>query len=88
MQPHFTDTCLITDDVPGLAACYAALLDAEVQGGAPHARVPGDRRGRTSRTPAARGIEILKPPTTQPRGRRSVWLRDPEGNIVNLYQQA
>ncbi|MFG2971205.1 VOC family protein [Streptomyces sp. NPDC048288] len=36
----------------------------------------------------ARGIEILKPPTTQPWGRRSVWLRDPDGNIVNLYQEA
>lgn len=36
----------------------------------------------------ARGVEILKPPTTQPWGRRSVWLRDPDGNIVNLYQKA
>ena len=35
----------------------------------------------------ARGVEILKPPTTQPWGRRSVWLRDPDGNIVNLYQE-
>ncbi|MGW0828878.1 VOC family protein [Streptomyces prunicolor] len=32
-------------------------------------------------------VEILKPPTTQPWGRRSVWLRDPDGNIVNLYQE-
>jgi catechol 2,3-dioxygenase-like lactoylglutathione lyase family enzyme len=36
----------------------------------------------------ARGVEILKPPTTQGWGRRSVWLRDPDGNIVNLYQKA
>jgi len=34
------------------------------------------------------GLRILKPPTTQPWGRRSLWLRDPDGNIVNLYQQA
>ena len=34
------------------------------------------------------GTRILKPPTTQPWGRRSLWLRDPDGNIVNLYQQA
>ena len=36
----------------------------------------------------AQGAEILKPPTTQPWGRRSVWLRDPDGNLVNLYQEA
>ncbi|MEV3912536.1 VOC family protein [Streptomyces canus] len=36
---------------------------------------------------AAQGVEILKPPTTQPWGRRSLWLRDPDGNIVNLYQE-
>lgn len=29
--------------------------------------------------------EVVKPPTTQPWGRRSVWLRDPDGNIINLY---
>jgi uncharacterized glyoxalase superfamily protein PhnB len=34
----------------------------------------------------AQAVPIVKPPTTQPWGRRSVWLRDPEGNIVNLYQ--
>jgi catechol 2,3-dioxygenase-like lactoylglutathione lyase family enzyme len=33
-------------------------------------------------------VEILRPPTTQPWGRRSVWLRDPDGNIVNLCQDA
>ncbi|MGW0420296.1 VOC family protein [Streptomyces sp. NPDC003015] len=36
---------------------------------------------------AAQGVEVLKPPTSQPWGRRSVWLRDPDGNIVNLYQE-
>ncbi len=29
---------------------------------------------------------VVKPPTTQPWGRRSLWLRDPDGNIVNLFQ--
>ncbi|MEV7738555.1 VOC family protein [Streptomyces sp. NPDC088921] len=37
--------------------------------------------------PAAQGVEILEPPTTQPWGRRSVWLRAPDGDIVNLYQE-
>jgi catechol 2,3-dioxygenase-like lactoylglutathione lyase family enzyme/predicted SnoaL-like aldol condensation-catalyzing enzyme len=31
------------------------------------------------------GIPIIKPPTTQPWGLRSVWFRDPDGNIVNFY---
>ena len=29
--------------------------------------------------------EIVKPPTTLPWGRRSVWFRDPDRNIVNSY---
>jgi catechol 2,3-dioxygenase-like lactoylglutathione lyase family enzyme len=123
MQPRFTGTCLITDDVPALAAFYAAVLDAEVEGGDPFARVsvpgavlsffsvqamesmlPGStsaaaRGGFTLEFQVAdvdarherllaRGFRILKPPTTQPWGRRSVWLRDPDGTIVNLYQEA
>ncbi|WP_406442515.1 VOC family protein [Streptomyces sp. NBC_00631] len=122
MQPHFTGTSLITDDVPSLAAFYAAVLDAEVEGGDPFARVtvagavlsffstqgmelmvPGSMSAAASggftlefritdvdahhERLLARGVEILKPPTTQPWGRRSVWLRDPDGNIVNVYQE-
>ena len=30
-------------------------------------------------------VPIVKPPTTQPWGLRSVWFRDPGGNIVNFY---
>ena len=123
MQPHFTGTALITDDVSALAAFYAAVLDADVEGGDPFARVtvPGavlsffSTQGMESMVPGpmaaagkggftlefqvadvdachnrllVRGVEVLKPPTTQPWGRRSVWLRDPDGNIVNLYQEA
>jgi predicted enzyme related to lactoylglutathione lyase len=29
-------------------------------------------------------VAIVKPPTTQPWGWRSVWFRDPDGNIVNF----
>jgi catechol 2,3-dioxygenase-like lactoylglutathione lyase family enzyme len=32
----------------------------------------------------AMGVDIVKPPTTQPWGWRSVWFRDPDGNIVNF----
>lgn len=34
----------------------------------------------------AAGVTIAKPLTTQPWGRRSAWVRDPDGNIVNFYQ--
>ena len=30
-------------------------------------------------------ISIVKPPTTQPWGLRSVWFRDPDGNIINFF---
>ncbi len=30
-------------------------------------------------------VAIVKPPTTQPWGLRSVWFRDPDGNLVNFY---
>ena len=33
----------------------------------------------------AMNVEIVKPPTTQSWGRRSVWFRDPDRNIVNFY---
>lgn len=122
MQPHFTGTSLITGDVTALAAFYARVLDAQVEGECPFARVtapgavlsffaartmesmvPGSTAGAASgnftlefrvtdvdarhERLAAQGVEILKLPTTQPWGRRSVWLRDPDGNIVNLYQE-
>jgi catechol 2,3-dioxygenase-like lactoylglutathione lyase family enzyme len=31
------------------------------------------------------GAPIVKPPTTQPWGVRSVWFRDPDGNLVNCF---
>lgn len=30
-------------------------------------------------------IIFVKLPTTQPWGRRSVWFRDPDGNIINFF---
>jgi len=32
------------------------------------------------------GAPIIKQPTTYPWGRRAVWFRDPDGNIVNFYE--
>ena len=31
------------------------------------------------------GVNLVKLPTTQSWGRRSVWFRDPDGNIVNFF---
>lgn len=30
-------------------------------------------------------VVIVKPPTTQPWGSRSVWFRDPDGNLINFF---
>lgn len=30
-------------------------------------------------------VEVVKPPTTQPWGLRSVWFRDPDGNLINFF---
>lgn len=32
-------------------------------------------------------VEIVMPPTTFPWGNRSVYLRDPDGNLLNLYSE-
>jgi catechol 2,3-dioxygenase-like lactoylglutathione lyase family enzyme len=34
------------------------------------------------------GVPIIKPPTTQPWGLRSLWFRDPDGHIVNFFCHA
>ncbi len=34
------------------------------------------------------GAQIVKPPQTHPWGLRSVWVKDPEGNILSLRCQA
>jgi len=36
----------------------------------------------------ALGVTIVKPPATYPWGRRSVWFRDPDGNVVNFNAPA
>jgi len=35
----------------------------------------------------AKGIRILDPPTDQPRGHRTVYFADPEGNILEVYAE-
>jgi len=35
----------------------------------------------------AKGVRILDPPTDQPRGHRTVYFADPEGNILEVYAE-
>lgn len=35
----------------------------------------------------AKGVEILDPPTDQPRGHRTVYFADPEGNVLEVYAE-
>ena len=35
----------------------------------------------------ARGVEILDPPADQPRGHRTVYFSDPEGNVLEVYAE-
>ena len=66
----------------GAAPCSAdarprAVLGLQVEGGAAavdalHARL------------LVLGIPVVKPPQTHPWGSRSVWFRDPDGNIIAL----
>jgi catechol 2,3-dioxygenase-like lactoylglutathione lyase family enzyme len=32
-------------------------------------------------------IEWVKPPSTQPWGNRSIYFRDPDGNLINVYSR-
>ena len=34
-----------------------------------------------------RGVPILEPPTDQPRGHRTVYFSDPEGNVLEVYAE-
>ena len=35
----------------------------------------------------AKGVTILDPPTDQPRGHRTVYFADPEGNMLEIYAE-
>ena len=35
----------------------------------------------------AKGVKILEPPTDQPRGHRTVYFADPEGNLLEVYAE-
>ncbi|MEV5840660.1 VOC family protein [Streptomyces sp. NPDC051985] len=82
--------------VPGAVLSFFSLRGMEAM--VPGSAVDGARGGVTLEFRIAdvdacherllsRGVPVLKPPTTQAWGRRSVWVRDPDGAVVNLYQE-
>lgn len=38
-------------------------------------------------TLAERGVKIVSPPTDQPFGHRTVFFRDPDGNVLEIYAE-
>ncbi len=116
-------TCLITNDVKGLAAFYARVLQIEPRwsgddyvefhtgaavlalfsAGAQQRYIPGSALPAQNHT-AILEFEVLdvdreyarlgnsvrwvKGPTTQPWGTRSIYFRDPDGNLIDFFTTA
>ena len=58
--------------VPGVQLCF---------------RVAPDEVERCYQELVARGVAIAEPPTDQPRGHRTVYFFDPEGNLLEVYAE-
>jgi len=50
-------------------------------------RVSPDEVDLCYRQLVEQGVEILDPPTDQPRGHRTVYFSDPEGNLLEVYAE-
>ena len=50
-------------------------------------RVSPDEVDRCYEALVDKGVKILDPPTDQPRGHRTVYFSDPEGNILEIYAE-
>lgn len=74
---HLGEVCILTGNVPRLAAWYRAEHVHRLHGG-------GRRQGICPR--AVDGAEIIEPPVKRPWGAVNMRLRDPDGNIVYLRQ--
>lgn len=79
MHVTFAHTSVMEDMAPGSlqgAGCGSFTIDIEV--------TDVDAMFRRMGEGAA---SVVKPPQTYPWGTRSLWVRDPDGNIVNLFQR-
>jgi len=50
-------------------------------------RVSPDEVARCHEELVAKGITIVDPPADQPRGHRTVYFTDPEGNLLEIYAE-
>jgi catechol 2,3-dioxygenase-like lactoylglutathione lyase family enzyme len=117
------NTCLITNDVKGLAAFYARVLQIEPQWSgdiyvefhtgagvlalfsseAQEKYIPGAARPAQNHsailefkvanvdreyTRLGNSVRWVKGPTTQPWGTRSIYFRDPDGNLIDFFSAA
>ena len=48
-------------------------------------RIRQESESPSSNSPSNSPVEFVNEPTTMPWGNRSLLLRDPEGNLVNLF---
>ena len=50
-------------------------------------RVAPQEVDQCAATLAARGVAIVSPPTDQPFGHRTLFFRDPDGNVLEIYAE-
>ena len=50
-------------------------------------RVPPDDVDRCAAELERRGIALVGPPTDQPFGHRTLFFRDPDGNLLEVYAE-
>jgi catechol 2,3-dioxygenase-like lactoylglutathione lyase family enzyme len=50
-------------------------------------RVPPADVDRCAEALARKGVEILSPPTDRPFGHRTLFFRDPDGNLLEIYAE-
>ncbi len=50
-------------------------------------RVSPEEVDRSYQQLLEKGVKILEPPTDQPRGHRTVYFADPEGNVLEVYAE-
>tara|TARA_B100000029_G_scaffold78858_2_gene70326 strand:+ start:1286 stop:1705 length:420 start_codon:yes stop_codon:yes gene_type:complete len=89
-----TDTSLAFDAGGTMLGLRLRERDYDGRGGGPESPgvqlaflVEPDQVAACHETLVARGIPILEPPTDQPRGHRTVYFADPEGNVLEVYAE-
>jgi lactoylglutathione lyase len=50
-------------------------------------RVPPQAVGECAAALAAKGVSLISPPTDHPFGHRTIFFRDPDGNVLEIYAE-